>query len=183
MQIKGYCWVWNAFVNSDCIFRFRAFTLLWFWNINNNYFKSIKRNVYFANSTTTLIFIFIRNRFNWGVYKYLKQSIHNKRLLIFDQVFLYVYSMLSQLKQRILFSVFFCVNRNPQMFPQKACDKNYWDNHDCDGYSNLTALYITISTDAFLFSINSFQNVLCHWNLVHKKSLTPHGKMAVERNG
>jgi len=57
-------------------------------------------------------------------------------------------------------------------FPAKnACGRKNWDKH-CDRYSNLTALYITMSADAFLISSDnkiSFQSVLCHWNLVHKK--------------
>jgi len=55
--------------------------------------------------------------------------------------------MLSQLKHKGFF--FYFVNRNPHMFPQKARHRNDWDNHDCDGYSNQTAVYVTMSADAF----------------------------------
>ena len=52
---------------------------------------------------------------------------------------------------------------------KKARGRKDWDKQ-CDRYSNLTALYIAISEDSFLISINSdnkisFQNVLCHWSL------------------
>ena len=83
----------------------------------------------------------------------------------------YVYSMLYQLKHERFF-----LNRYTHIFPQKnARGWKDWYKY-CDRYSNLTALYITMSSDAFIISINSdnkisFQNVLCHWNLVHKKYL------------
>ena len=88
--------------------------------------------------------------------------------------------MLSQLKHNVRF-----VNRNPHIFPQKKeSGRKDWDNN-CDRYSNLTALYITLSANALLVSINSdnkisFQNVLC---LVHKKSLYAARENGRWRNG
>ena len=73
-----------------------------------------------------------------------------------------VYSMLLQLKHKRFFLFF--VNRNPhQKSRKKARGRKDWDKQ-CDRYSNLTALYKTISEDSILININSdnkisFQNV------------------------
>ena len=83
----------------------------------------------------------------------------------------HIYSMLSQLK----YKGFRQKTEVLILSRKKARGRKDWDNN-CDRYLNKTALYITISTNALLISNYSenkisFQNVLCHWTLVHKKSL------------
>ena len=105
----------------------------------------------------------------------INKSIDNKRLLIFWTTYvLCLFNVITTKTLRIL--SFFSLTEILICSRKKGCDRNDWQNHDCDGYSNLPALYITMSADAFIISINSdntisFQNVLCHWNLVYKKSL------------
>ena len=77
-----------------------------------------------------------------SVYNYKKVLYIKKGLLIIFTTYLYVCSMLSQLKHNEFFLFF--VDRNPHIFPQKST----WPN--CDRYSNLTALYMTISSFKFI---------------------------------
>jgi len=128
-------------------------------NIKHNYFESINRKVdqehiekpptikaacLFCQVKSTALLIFAFMRYMFAVYKY------KKNLFVTNSYWFFL----------------FFVNRNPHIFPQKARDRKYWDTQ-CDRYSKLTALYITISEDSFLISINSdnkisFQNGLCH---------------------
>jgi len=68
--------------------------------------------------------------------------------------------------QNIKDSLYFSLTEILIFSRKKALGPKDWDNN-CNRYSNLTALYKTISANAFLISINSdntisFQNVLCH---------------------
>ena len=115
-----------------------------------------------------------------SVYNYKKSNIHTKWLLVIFTPYFDVCSILSQLN--ITDSFFFSLTEILIFSHKKARGRKDWDNN-CDRYSNLTALYIIISANALSISNISFQNVLCHWCLVHKSLFTPHVKMAVERNG
>ena len=122
--------------------------------------KSYRRQKFDYTKIATCLFCQLNSNDDFRCHTYnmfalftiIKKVLFRKKwLLIIFTTYLYVYSMLSQLKHNGFFLFF--VNRNPHIFPQKkARGPKDWDNN-CDRYSNLTALNMTISANAWLISI------------------------------
>ena len=128
MQIKGNCWAWNVFVYG--YFAFANFALIFFncqtskiialSELKDKLTSSTPKSYRRKKITKIDACLFCQlnsNQLQWwfsfsyiyyacSVYNYKKSSIHKKWLLIIFTTYLYVCSMLSQLKHNGFFLFF-----------------------------------------------------------------------------